>query len=184
MKILMRADTHVSFSVPAEEPKAKCTNSQANNENLRQLPRDGINFNLKFSEFPDLGSFISITRIDGGRLLIRLHIAGISLDARPQSHQLRRLGPRSEYSVEFSHHFLLPRPTNFFESSSTKEQKEKIDFSIFFSCDFSCANNFVTRWSMCADTKFVTSTCNFPGSNRMEIASDVDLIFKFKRKIS
>jgi hypothetical protein len=29
MKILMRADTHVSFSVPAEEPKAKCTNSQA-----------------------------------------------------------------------------------------------------------------------------------------------------------
>lgn len=28
MKILMRADTHVSFSVPAEEPKAKCTFSQ------------------------------------------------------------------------------------------------------------------------------------------------------------
>ena len=26
----MRADTHVSFSIPAEEPKAKCTNSQAN----------------------------------------------------------------------------------------------------------------------------------------------------------
>lgn len=30
VKILMRADTHVSFSIPAEEPKAKCTNSQAN----------------------------------------------------------------------------------------------------------------------------------------------------------
>jgi facilitated trehalose transporter len=30
VKILMRADTHVSFSfVPAEEPKAKCTTSQA-----------------------------------------------------------------------------------------------------------------------------------------------------------
>lgn len=29
MKILMRADTHVSFSVPAEEPRAKCTGSQA-----------------------------------------------------------------------------------------------------------------------------------------------------------
>lgn len=29
MKILMRADTHVSFSVPAEEPRAKCTASQA-----------------------------------------------------------------------------------------------------------------------------------------------------------
>lgn len=28
MKILMRADTHVSFVVPAEEPKAKCTFSQ------------------------------------------------------------------------------------------------------------------------------------------------------------
>ncbi|XP_032589789.1 facilitated trehalose transporter Tret1 isoform X2 [Drosophila grimshawi] len=28
MKILMRADTHVSFSVPMEEPKAKCTDSQ------------------------------------------------------------------------------------------------------------------------------------------------------------
>lgn len=31
VKILMRADTHVSFSVPAEEPVAKCTTSQANN---------------------------------------------------------------------------------------------------------------------------------------------------------
>lgn len=30
VKILMRADTHVSFSVPAEEPEAKCTKSQAN----------------------------------------------------------------------------------------------------------------------------------------------------------
>lgn len=29
VKILMRADTHVSFSVPAEEPEAKCTSSQA-----------------------------------------------------------------------------------------------------------------------------------------------------------
>lgn len=29
VKILMRADTHVSFSVPAEEPEAKCTKSQA-----------------------------------------------------------------------------------------------------------------------------------------------------------
>lgn len=28
MKILMRADTHVSFSVPVEEPKAICTFSQ------------------------------------------------------------------------------------------------------------------------------------------------------------
>ncbi|KRF79918.1 facilitated trehalose transporter Tret1 isoform X2 [Drosophila virilis] len=28
MKILMRADTHVSFSVPIDEPKAKCTYSQ------------------------------------------------------------------------------------------------------------------------------------------------------------
>lgn len=32
MKILMRADTHVSFSVPAEEPKAKCTNSQVSHK--------------------------------------------------------------------------------------------------------------------------------------------------------
>lgn len=30
MKILMRADTHVSFSVPAEDPVAKCTVSQVN----------------------------------------------------------------------------------------------------------------------------------------------------------
>jgi hypothetical protein len=36
MKILMRADTHVSFSVPAEEPKPKCTNSQANDEPWRR----------------------------------------------------------------------------------------------------------------------------------------------------
>ena len=31
----MRADTHVSFSIPAEEPKAKCTNSQANFNDLK-----------------------------------------------------------------------------------------------------------------------------------------------------
>ncbi|EAT32796.1 AAEL014972-PA [Aedes aegypti] len=28
VKLLMRADTHVSFTVPAEEPVAKCTFSQ------------------------------------------------------------------------------------------------------------------------------------------------------------
>lgn len=30
MKILMRADTHVSLAVPAEDPVAKCTFSQVN----------------------------------------------------------------------------------------------------------------------------------------------------------
>lgn len=28
MKVLMRADTHVTFTIPESEPKAKCTCSQ------------------------------------------------------------------------------------------------------------------------------------------------------------
>lgn len=36
VKLLMRADTHVSFTVPASDPPAKCTFSQVNFYNQNQ----------------------------------------------------------------------------------------------------------------------------------------------------
>lgn len=34
VKMLMRADTHVSFALPVEEPRAKCTLSQVHIINI------------------------------------------------------------------------------------------------------------------------------------------------------
>lgn len=95
MKILMRADTHVSFSVPAEEPKAKCTNAQANT--WRDVPETKILFELFLT---DPGSPISIDGIDGSRLLVGLHIPGPGDDA--ESDRLQCLGTRSEYTLRIS----------------------------------------------------------------------------------
>ena len=70
MKILMRADTHVSFSVPAEEPKAKCTNSQAIFVEILKI------FLLKITQIEfllGLGSFISINGFLGRWIFVSLH---------------------------------------------------------------------------------------------------------------
>lgn len=136
MKILMRADTHVSFSVPAEEPKAKCTNSQVHFlcdwYFIKMCKMWKILWtNVKF-RFADFGSLISITRLDGRRFLISLHIARLGLNEGPQHHQLRSHRTNREYSVEFSQPQLPPHPPSFKQFFvSSFGRRRKIDFSLF-----------------------------------------------------
>lgn len=76
----MRADTHVSFSVPAEEPKAKCTNSQANEINkIKQSTFRSLKIIFKNS---DLSRFIRINWFYGCWICIGLHITCLSFNER------------------------------------------------------------------------------------------------------
>lgn len=94
MKLLMRADTHVSFSVPYEEPKAKCTTSQV--FSFPQKSSHQLTLNC-FELGP--GSFDRVLGLHGGGILIRLHLASLSFDAGPQHHQLWYLRSRSKWKI-------------------------------------------------------------------------------------
>lgn len=89
MKILMRADTHVSFSVPAEDPVAKCTLSQV----IRNMDKwycylQNILivccFFLHCLWIKGIGGPVSVVGIVSCGILVRLHITGSAIDEGSQ----------------------------------------------------------------------------------------------------
>lgn len=93
MKLLMRADTHVSFALPVDEPKAKCTFSQVivdffliyyfeNNFDFLLSKYSFSEKNNNFFKISGARCTISITRFYGCWLLISVYFASFSVDAR------------------------------------------------------------------------------------------------------
>lgn len=111
----MRADTHVSFTVPAAEPVAKCTFSQANKFydfiNDCYFEEKNILESVKWEKYllilyiSDLGRIVCVIRFHGRWILISMDITSACFYAKSQHNELsshRSWGNRKIFGVEIS----------------------------------------------------------------------------------